>query len=99
MKFFRHKFFLALAFFTAFFFLSISVGGEFFHEQVHHHQTKDSFDECPLHQILVQVFTFAVAAVFVLPKIYTAYIALIPAVIVSRFKYLLPVLRAPPASL
>ena len=56
MNFFKNKFFFLLAFAAAAVFLSISLGGEFLHEHIHHHATEKEHDECPIHQLALQLF-------------------------------------------
>ncbi len=96
---FRNKLFLAIAFFAFSVFLPVTLGGEYLHQHIHHHASKASHDDCPVYQLLAQAFLFVVAVVFGLQKFCT--ISYIPAneVFISRQKYLLPNLRAPPVSL
>ena len=99
MNFFKNKYFLALAFVAAVFFLSVSLGGEFLHQNIHHHESKASHDNCPVFQLLAQAFLFVVAAVFGLQEIFSGNLPVFDEVVISRQKYLLPSLRAPPGSL
>ena len=99
MNFFRSKFFLALAFAAAFFFLSLSLGGEFLHEHAHHHATKAEHDDCAVYQLLVQTFLLAVAVAFAFAVCRLLYGLTADTKVFSLQKYLLPLLRAPPVSL
>ena len=58
MNIFKGKYFFSLAFLAASFFLSIALGGEYFHERIHHHATQEEHDECPLYQLAVQLILF-----------------------------------------
>ena len=95
---FRNNFFLAFAFFTASLFLSVSLGGELLHQHIHHHKSKASHDDCPVYQLLVQAFLFVIAAAFGLQEVCIDRTAAVDAIFISRQQYLLPGLRAPPAS-
>ena len=95
----RNKFFFAFAFLAASIFLSASLGGEFLHQHIHQHQTKSSHDDCPLYQLLVQAFLFAVALALGLQESIFESTAVSNKVLISRPQYLLPRLRAPPVSL
>jgi len=96
---FRNNFFLAFVFFTASLFLSISLGGEFLHQHIHHHASKASHDDCPVYQLLAQAFLFVVAAAFGLQEACIYRTAAIDEIFISRQKHFLPGLRAPPVSL
>ena len=96
---FRNKFLLAFAFLAASIFLSVSLGGEFLHQNTHHHQTKASHDHCLVYQLLAQMFLFVIAVVFCALNIKFVPTIVSNEIVVSRKKYLLPSLRAPPASL
>ena len=96
---FRSKFLFAAAFLAASIFLSISLGGEFLHQNIHHHESKASHDDCPVYQLLAQVFLFVIAAVFGLQEAFNGKLPVFDEVFISRQKHLLPSLREPPASL
>lgn len=96
---FRNKLFLALTFLAFSIFLSVSLGGEFLHQHIHHHQTKASHDDCPVYQLLAQAFLFVIAVVFCLQKVCICSTVPSEEIFISRQKYLLPSLRAPPVSL
>ena len=96
---FRNKFLLAFAFLAASIFLSVSLGGEFLHQNTHHHQTKASHDHCLVYQLLAQMFLFVVSALFCLQRNFNGQFSVFDEVVIFRQKYLLPGLRAPPISL
>ena len=96
---FRNKFFLAFAFLAASVFLSVSLGGEFLHQHIHHHESKASHDNCPMYQLLVQAILFVIAVIFALSEIINGALFVFEDLVVSRQKYFLPSLRAPPVSL
>ncbi len=96
---FRNKFFLAFAFLAFSIFLSVSLGGEFLHQRIHHHESKASHDACPAYQLLAQAFLFVVAAAFGLQEACMDRTAAVDEIFISRQQYLLPGLRAPPVSL
>jgi hypothetical protein len=93
---FSNKFFIALTISAFCFFLFISLGGEFFHHHIHHHQFASSYDDCGIFQLFAQAFLFLAAAIFRISKVCTYHFALVKEVVISRQKYLLPILRAPP---
>ena len=45
---------LSAVFLAAILFLGFSLGGEFLHEQLHHHETQASNDDCVIHQLQAQ---------------------------------------------
>ena len=96
---FRNKILLAFAFLATSIFLSVSLGGEFLHQNIHHHESKASHDNCPVYQLLVQAFLFVVAVLFSPQEIFNGKLPLLDEVVISRQKYLLPSLREPPISL
>ena len=95
---FRNNFFLAFTFLAASIFLSASLGGEFLHQHIHHHQTHASHDACPVFQLLSLAFLFVIAVLFGLQKVCISNDISVNKIFVSRQKYLLPSLRAPPIS-
>jgi hypothetical protein len=99
MNHFRNKFFLTLTLLAASIFLSVSLGGEFLHKNIHHHQDTASQDECPVSHLLAQLFLFVVAAVFVVQKVNISSIVPANEIFIFPNKFLFPSLRAPPISL
>jgi hypothetical protein len=95
----RHKFFLSVALLATSIFLSVSLGGEFFHQKVHHHESKAAHDDCPVHQLLVQAFLFAVAIAFSVRPAKVFSVVSLKQTSFSSVQYLQPPLRAPPISL
>lgn len=90
---------LGLLLLAALSFTSISVGGEFFHNRIHHHADQSSRDECFLTQLQVQVFT-ALAAIFVALLIkFQTYVVPVRRTVVKKFYRVIPNPRAPPVSL
>lgn len=93
---FKNKFGLAILLFGLLGFATISIGGEYLHNKIHHHHDVESQQQCPIHQLLVQFFILAVTALaaiqieknFLLPKLYHLFI--------SKVHFVLPSLRAPP---
>ena len=96
---FRNKVFFTVALLAASVFLSVSLGGEFFHQNIHYHQSKASHDSCPVYQLLAQAFLFFVALAFVLKEVNVSSIVIADEILISRPKHLRPQLRAPPSSL
>ncbi len=96
---FRNKLFLAFTFLAFSLFLSVSLGGEFLHHRIHHHENKASHDDCPVYQLLAQAFLFVIAAVVGLQEACIDRTAVVNEIFISRQQYLLPSLRAPPVSL
>lgn len=67
MKFFKHKILLGFVFAAAVFFLSLSLGGEFLHEHIHHHATHAEYNDCPVYQLTAQWLLAGVVIAFVSP--------------------------------
>ncbi len=99
MNFFKNKYFLSLAFVAAALFLSVSLGGEYFHDHIHHHTTQEQHDDCPVYQLAIQLITFTVAFAFVLPIFFRQSFSLIREVPFLRICCALSSPRAPPVSL
>ncbi len=99
MNLFRRKYFLALGFVAAFVFFSFSLGGEFLHDRIHHHATQAQHDDCPVYQLLGQVFLLVVAVAFSAALVRVTCIGCPPANFFLHPPYTLPFLRAPPVSL
>jgi hypothetical protein len=94
---FRNKLFLAIAFLALSVFLPLSLGGEFLHQHIHHHQSKASQNDCPIVQLLTQtVITIAAIAVVVLCGRVFSIPTFQPLVVLQPHLYL-PNLRAPPS--
>ncbi len=45
---------LLAVFFAAILFLGVSIGGEYFHQHLHHHETQTSHDDCIIYQLQAQ---------------------------------------------
>lgn len=95
----RNKFLFCLLFLAVSSFIFLSVGGEFLHSQIHHHQTQASHDQCPVYQLQAQVSVALSAIVFAL------FLPIVSRLIKKYQKFVfqslhnLPYLRAPPLSL
>lgn len=78
-------------------FLFFSIGGEFFHEQIHHHAAQDSRDECSIFLLAAQsaVALTAIVLAFI-PDILNR-ISKTSLVCISPARCYLPNLRAPPS--
>ena len=98
MNFFKNKCLLPVAFSAVMFFLSVSLGGEFLHDQIHHHATQDEHGDCPLYQLAVQLF-FAVIFAFTAPVLCVEVFCLISKVFPSRICCAFSSPRAPPSLL
>jgi len=96
---FRNNFLLTLAFLAFSVFLFVSLGGEFLHERIHHHESRAEQDDCPVYQLLAQVFLFVIVVVFGLQKVCICRAIPVNEIFISCQRYLLPNLRAPPVSL
>ena len=51
----KNKLAFPLVFLAIIGFLSISVGGEFLHNKIHHHKNESSHNQCPIYQLQAQV--------------------------------------------
>lgn len=76
-------------------FAFLSLGGEYFHDFVHHHE-QEREQECPLHQLLVQTFVVFVAVLAAIKITVQKYRPDSYQTILSKLQYFLPALRAPP---
>lgn len=63
MNFLKNKLFLGLAFAAAVVFLSLSLGGNFLHQRLHHHATQAEQNDCPVYQLTAQWLLAGVAFV------------------------------------
>jgi len=52
----KNSLFIGLLFLAALSFVFISVGGEFLHSYIHHHNDQESHDQCPISRLQAQVF-------------------------------------------
>ena len=97
----KHKNKLALTFLllAVFSFVLVSVGGEYLHGIIHHHEDQCSHDECSISQLLVQVFTVQTAVILALSFLLVTYLKRICQSVVFRTCCNLPYSHAPPVSL
>ncbi len=99
MNFFKNKYFLSLAFVAVVFFLSVSLGGEYLHERIHHHTTQEEHDECPVYQLALQLILFTIIFAVTIPVFFQQSFSLIHEVFPVRLCCELSSPRAPPVSL
>jgi hypothetical protein len=99
MNFFKNKYFLSLAFIAAVFFLSVSLGGEFLHDHIHHHESQKEHDDCPVYQLALQLIIPTLFFAFALPVFVQQKISLIRKVSPLSIYCAFPSPRAPPVSL
>ncbi len=95
----RNKIFLFLALGVAAFLLSLSVGGEFLHDHIHHHATQEAHDDCPVYQLMTQFFIFVVVIPIFFAFVSFVNIFILPESFTSNLSFNLPHLRAPPITL
>lgn len=94
----RNKFVLALGLCAALLVLSFTIGGEFLHQAIHHHESQAAHEDCPFSQLLVQAIIFAAVVGLTFPALAQSCVPPSFSVVSHRF-YLLPNLRGPPVSL
>ncbi|GEM_PF-1874588 len=95
----KNRLSLILAFLAIFSFAVISVGGESFHNKIHHHQDRSSHNQCPVYQLQAQVL-IALPAIFLALSFCIAFRSIkIYQKVVVQSHYSLPPLRAPPSLL
>jgi len=92
----KSKFALSLLLFAVMTFSVISLGGDYFHSQIHKHHNEASKQECSFSQLLVKQFILLVAvfAFVFMGRQYAGFSSCQS--IVSKTHFLLPSLRAPP---
>ena len=95
----KNKLAIALLFLAVLSFVSISVGGDFLHDKIHHHKDQASHDECSISQLLVQVFTIQAAVILALSFLLVEYLRRTYKVSIFQVCYNLPYSHAPPISL
>ena len=61
LSFFKNKQSILFAFGAALFLCIATLGGEYFHEHLHHHATASSHDDCYIYQLQAQLFLFVAA--------------------------------------
>ena len=94
-----NKLALALLFFAFAGFLTISVGGEFFHSHIHHHADQSSHDRCFVHLLQTQAFLAVLGIAVALVKKEAPSEPQAHRTSFSHSFLNLPNLRAPPVSL
>ena len=95
----KNKLGFLLLFFALFGFVFLSVGGEFLHSQIHHHNTQASHDQCALYVFQVQLFIALLAVIAAVSRRIQRYVVNAVQVLSSQSQINLPYLRAPPVSL
>ncbi|MBP9855138.1 MAG: hypothetical protein KBD53_09770 [Candidatus Omnitrophica bacterium] len=93
------KFSLILALLAIFSFVAISIGGEFLHSKIHHHQTQPSHDKCFISQLQAQLLILFVTLLAVLFTKVISFSIVLYQIIIPSSHFNLPSLRAPPVSL
>lgn len=95
----KNKLSLVLAFLAVVTFAAVSLGGNFLHTKIHHHQDQSSREECPVSQLQAQVL-IALPAVLLAVFFRVAFRSTkTHQESVVQSLYSLPPLRAPPVSL
>jgi hypothetical protein len=95
----RLKLFFSIAFLAASLFLSISIGGEFLHQNLHHHASQQEHDDCPLYQLALQLLLFTIAFILALPVFSNQKVLVVRNPLILRICCAFPSLRAPPTTL
>ncbi len=95
----KNKLLFALLLLATFSFVFFSTGGEFLHSKIHHHHTQSSNDQCPVYQLLAQVFIALSAFVFAAFSPIISRSMRRSSEFVFQSLHNLPNLRAPPVSL
>ena len=93
-----NKTFLVLLFAAVLSFTIISVGGEFLHGKIHHHNDQSSHDQCSFYLLQTQVTIAAVAIIIAAIFKFTPLFISIHRIFVFQLPYYLPSLRAPPVA-
>ena len=95
----KNKLALTLLFLAISSFVFISVGGEYLHSIIHHHNDQDSHDQCAVSQLQVQAFTGQAAVILVLLFLLVAYLKKTYQISIFQICFNLPYSHAPPVSL
>jgi hypothetical protein len=94
-----NKFILGLLFAAVISLCVITIGGEYLHSLIHHHDTQESHQKCPITQFLAQVFIALgpVLAAVVISIVYAG-TSVYRKIFLARPAYILPDSHAPPVS-
>ena len=95
----KNDLFRGLLFLAVLSFVFISIGGEFLHSNLHHHQDQTSRDQCFVYQVQAQAFIVSVAALVALLIKINQDVAATYQVFVSNPYRIIPFSHAPPVSL
>jgi hypothetical protein len=93
----KNKFLWIFLFLAVFGFAGFSIGGEYLHDCVHHHETKSSHDRCPVYLLQAQVLTaLSIICALLFLKVSRTQFGFNSQIFFFHPDFLLPEFRGPP---